>query len=219
LCLSKQLSSQEHQWADLFDEVRLLQRGLDRRTVLDRMVKNCDAAQVPAVCVSTAFTQSADALNRRKSEWRETETRPGDPAEAKRKAAAILGSYRRKQHNGDTSGDTYWTTDTMDIESATDHSIRYSLEMYFYNGHQCSRQGEAKYTSRGIFVEEEQDDSGGKCYFEIIPTTTGIKLGDPTEKCRENSCGNRGTFDHGFFSFKARTPLKAKIQTGDTGHK
>jgi hypothetical protein len=81
--------------------------------------------------------------------------------------------------------------------------------MYFYNGHECSREGEATYTSRGVFLDH--DALGDKCYFEIIPTTTGIKLGDPTKECRESSCGNRGTYDHGFFSFKTRSSLKSKI--------
>jgi len=217
-CRSNQLSEEEHQWADLFDEVWLLKRGPDRRSALNQIVMNCNAEPEPAVCLSTAFKQSTEALNRQKSEWQEAEARPGDPAEAKRKIAAIVGGYRHKHHNGDTSGAIYSTTDTIDIEKASDRSIRYSLQMYFYNGHECSREGEATYTSRGVFLDQEQDDLGDKCYFEIIPTTTGIKLEDPTEKCRENSCGNRGTYDDAFFSFKTRISLKAKIPShGDDG--
>jgi hypothetical protein len=217
LCRNKQLSDDEHQWADLFDDVSLLHRDVDRRSALDQIVQNCNAAKEPAVCLSNGFKQSTEELNRRKSDWQETETRAGDPAEAKRKIAAIVGGYQHSHRNGDTSGDTYWTTDTMDIEKVSDRSIRYSLELYFYNGHECSREGEATYTSRGVFLDQEQNDSGDICYFEIIPTTAGIKLGDPTEKCRDNSCGNRGTYDHAYFSFKRRTPLKAKVQIHGDG--
>lgn len=211
LCHSKQLSDEEHQWTDLYNEVTLLYRGMDLRSGLDEIVKNCNSSDQAAICLSNAFKQSTETLNRRKSEWQETETRAGDPAEAKRKIAAIVGSYEHTHRNGDTSGATYSTTDTMKIEKASDHSIHYSLEMYFYNGHECSREGEATYTSRDMFLDQEQNDLSDKCYFEIIPTATGIKLGDPTEKCRESSCGNRGAYDHGFFSYKRRTPLKSKV--------
>jgi len=211
LCTSKQLSDLEHQWADLFDEVSLIHRGVDRRSGVNEIVMNCNAANESATCLANAFKQSGEELNKWKTEWQEAETRAGDPAEAKRKIAAIVGGYQHTHRNGDTSGDKYLTTDAMEIEKASDRSVRYSLELYFYNGHECSREGEATYTSRGMFVDHEQSDSGGMCYFEIIPTTTGIKLGDPTEKCRENSCGNRGTYDRAYFSFKRRTPLKTKI--------
>ena len=74
---SKQLSDEEHQWADLFDEVWLLLRGQDRRAALDQIVMNCNAAQKAAVCLSTTFKRSIEELNRKKSEWQEAETQPG----------------------------------------------------------------------------------------------------------------------------------------------
>jgi uncharacterized protein len=217
LCGSKKLSDEEHLWAYRFDEVRTLYRDMDRQTELRKLVSSCDAAAEPSICLTGAFNRSTEKLNTTMSNFQEKETQSGDPEDAKRKIAALVGSYTHRFRNGDTSGDKYWSTNTLDIEKASDDSIHYSVDLYFYNGHTCSMQGEASYTRSGNFVAKVQHDEGKMCYFELIPTAVGIKLGDPTEKCRETTCGNRGTYNNAFFSFKRRTPLKAKIKLDDDG--
>ena len=217
LCGSKKLSDEEHQWANRFDEVGTLFLKMDRQSELRKLVSGCDAAAEPSICLTEAFNRSAEKLNTTKTNWQEAETQPGDPAEAKRKIAALVGSYTHRFRNGDTSGDKYWSTDTLDIEKASDDSILYSVELNFYNGHTCSMEGEASYTHRGIFVAEIQRDEDKMCYFELIPTATGVKLGDPTWKCRDSTCGNRGSYDKAFFSYTRRTPLKAKIELEEDG--
>jgi hypothetical protein len=215
LCGSIDLSDEEHQWAERFDKVRTLFPAMNRQSELQKLVSSCDAAAEPSTCLTNAFNRSTEKLNTTQANWQKAETKPGDPAEAKQKIASIVGSYTHRFRNGDTSGDKYWSTDTLDIEKASEDSIRFSVDLSFYNGHECSMDGEASYTRRGIFVEEVQRDEGEMCYFELIPTATGIKLGDPTWKCRDTTCGNRGSYDHAFFSFKRRTPLKAKIKLNE----
>ncbi len=211
LCASQQLSAQQDQWSQLYGQVSDLYPKMYESDKQKKMIDACDVAKDPAACLANEYRQSMLDLNELQIKWQTAETQPGDLAEAKRKIAAITGSYRHTFRNGDVSGDTYWTTDTLEIQKASDHSILYSTELNFYNGHTCSRSGEAIYTSRGFFVDKKKNEMGDMCYFEIIPTATGVNFGDPTNKCRETDCGARGGFGGTHFSFKRRISREGKV--------
>ena len=56
-----------------------------------------------------------------------------------------------------------------------------------------------------MFVDQTVDSTSGKaCFFEVIPTAKGVRLGDPTGVCRESDCGARGGYVNESFSFSQR---------------
>jgi uncharacterized protein len=206
LCSSQDLSSLHVQWRQLvWEESDLGKPALDQPAEQEKILAQCDADAQPSTCLSNAFHQSMQMLDARKVAWRRSVTEPGSTQEAQQKIAAIAGHYRHSFKNGDVEGDTYRSTDALRITKASDDSIRYSLSLNFYNGHECSRSGVAKYKAGGMFVDQTQDDATEKaCFFEIIPTANGVQLGDPTGACRETDCGARGGYVNESFSFSQR---------------
>lgn len=206
LCTSQALSALMDQWNQLAGEVSDLEDAKLNPFAQEKdILARCDKAPQPASCLSDTFRQAMQQLDARKAAWHTAVTEPGDPAQARQKIAAIVGHYRHSFQNGDVSGDKYVTTDTLYITRASDNAIRYSLDLSFYNGHECSRDGVAVYKAGGMFVDHQVDpDVGRACYFEIIPTATGVRFGDPTGACRESDCGARGGYRGESFSFKQR---------------
>lgn len=219
LCASQQLSAQQEQWSQLDSLVSEIYPKMFDSEKQKKIIAACDAAKDPAACLANDFQQAINELNALLSKWQTAEMQQGDPAEAKRKVAAITGSYRHTFRNGDMSGDTYWSTDTLEIQRASDHSILYSTELNFSNGHSCSKSGEAIYNSKGFFVDHGKNDIGETCYFEVIPTATGVDFGDPTGQCKETNCGTRGSFHNTHFSFKRRIAREGKVHldSGNSG--
>ena len=178
---------------------------LDQFAEQKDILARCDTAPQPASCLSSALKQSMQQLNARKAAWHTTVTEPGDLQQAPRKIAAIAGHYRHTFQNGDIDGDKFRSTDTLRIAKASENSIRYSLNLTFYNGHECNRSGIATYKAGGMFVDQTVDTTDGKaCFFEVIPTAKGVSLGDPTGVCRQSDCGARGGYLNESFSFSQR---------------
>ncbi|MGH8819863.1 MAG: hypothetical protein ACREWJ_01030 [Rhodoferax sp.] len=206
LCASQALSSLLDQWTQLTVEVSDLDGPpLDQAAEQKKILARCDATPQPANCLSSALKQSMQQLNVRKTAWHTAVTEPGDPQQARQKIAAIAGHYRHSFQNGDIDGDKYTSTDTLHIARASENTIRYSLHLNFYNGHECNRSGIATYKAGGMFVDQTNDPTEAKaCFFEIIPAAHGVSLGDPTGVCRESDCGARGGYVNESFSFRQR---------------
>lgn len=206
LCSNQTLSSLHVQWRQLVWEVSDLGKpAIDQLAEQKKILAQCDADAQPSTCLTNAFHQSIQMLDARKAAWRSSVIEPGNTQEAQQKIAAIAGHYRHSFKNGDVEGDTYTSTDTLRITKNSDDSIRYSLALSFYNGHECSRSGVAHYKAGGMFVDQTQEDPTEKaCFFEIIPTAKGVQLGDPTGACRETDCGARGGYVNESFSFSQR---------------
>ena len=209
LCASQPLSQQENQWMRLEWEVMNLGTpALNEKTDRQNMLDDCDGSSKPAGCLANTFQQSMQKLDERKSAWQRDVTEPGNVQEAARKIASVSGYYRHSFKNGDVQGDTFQSTNKLWISKASDHAIRYLVNLEFYNGHSCSRSGEASYKRGGMFVDQEQDASGKMCVFELIPTASGLQLGDPTGVCRMSDCGARGGYGGAFFPFTDRSHPK-----------
>ena len=206
LCADQSLSSLLDQWNKLAGAVSGLGGlKLDPFTEQKEMLARCDVAAQPASCLSSALKQSMQRLEARKAVWHTEVTEPGDPQKARQTITAIAGHYRHSFQNGDIDGDKFRSTDTLHIAKASDNSIRYSLNLNFYNGHECTRSGVASFKAGGMFVDQTADPADGKaCFFEIIPTARGVRLGDPTGVCRESDCGARGGYVAASFSFSQR---------------
>lgn len=169
-------------------------------TIEDGLLRNCEKDERPADCLRKAFTNSIAEIKRMKRDTIAEATAPGDPGKADTLIDKIMGEYRASVENGDVSGAKFTTTDSMTIERASKTSIRYSVNLSFYNGHSCSRTGVAAYGRNGSFVDHTRSHEG-ECYFEIIPTAKGISFADPGGICRLEDCGTRGGFDGEGFTF------------------
>ena len=213
LCTSKELFEQQSKWqllfykvADLGEQRSGLAEGVQEQAAQDSLMQNCDSAGQVAECLTDGFAQSTNELEARQAAWLEGVTAPGDPGKAAQAAAAIAGSYRRSFPNGDVQGDDFLSTDTLKITELPNNAIHYSLELQFYNGHECSLEGTANYRRAGFFADQQKTDQPKfpLCVFEILPMADGVKFADPTGACKMMSCGERGGYNGAQFSFKDR---------------
>lgn len=170
------------------------------------MTQNCDSAGEIAKCLTDDFAQSTKELEARQAAWLEGVTAPGNPGKAAQAATAIVGSYRHSFPNSDVQGDNFLSTDTLKITELPDNAIHYSLELQFYNGHECSLEGTANFRRAGFFVDQQKTDQlkFPLCVLEILPDENGVKIADPTGACKMMSCGERGGYNGAQFSFKDR---------------
>ena len=205
ICKNKALADQEYAWRMLaLDVADLEQKNSQKESDLSTLLAKCDPAADPVICMKNKLDASIADLNQRKQAWLSQVTAAGSPEEASRKIAAISGRYRHSFTSGDVQGDTFKAVDKLQIAGVSGTSIHYSLYLNFYNGHTCSREGTAVYKANGAFIDEVKDDSAETCYFEIIPTSTGVRLNDPNGACKAQSCGARGGYNGAGFSFAQR---------------
>lgn len=210
LCTHPALSQQEHDWVSLLWSVADLgEPHLNMTTERAKLLKSCDDAADAAACMAAAYRRSSEMLQARAGAWKNSVTQPGDSERAPRAIAAIAGTYRHTFPNGDVQGDHFESTDTLEIRPASKKSIRYSVHLEFFNGHECDRAGVAEYRSNGHFVELTSVDStpgagSNLCAFELIPAADGVRLNDPTGMCRMQDCGARGGYTGARFSFSER---------------
>lgn len=213
LCTSKELSEQQSKWqllfyevADLDDQRSGLTEMVREQAAQDSLMRSCNSPGQVADCVAAGFAQSTKELKAHQAAWLEGVTAPGDPGKAAQAVAAIVGNYRRSFPNGDVQGDNFLSTDTLKITELPDAAIHYSLELQFYNGHECSLEGTANYRRAGFFVDQQKTDQPKfpLCVFEILPGENGVKFADPTGACKMMSCGERGGYNGAQFSFKDR---------------
>jgi hypothetical protein len=213
LCASEALSKQEHDWVPLVWEVSNLgARPLDKNAERARILKSCDAAPDPGACLKEAFAKSTEELNARKDAWKASVTEPGDADEAKRAIEAIEGSYRHSFANGDVYGNKFQSTDTLEIKRVSDTSIHVAAHLEFFNGHECNHEGVASYRRAGVFAEQVEDNEGRVCVFEVVPTTTGVQLQDPTGMCKLSDCGVRGGYRGAAFSWEERVKVDSTVE-------
>jgi hypothetical protein len=210
LCTSQALADQVKDWLLLYLRVAELDSQPDElthgRNARDEIVAGCNRASDVGSCLQIGFAKSTQQLEARQSVWLASVTDSGDPARAESEAQAIRGSYRHSFRNGDVDGDHFTSTDRLDIAPLSDHTIRFSVDLQFYNGHECSIDGIAKFAKPGFFVFQDKDEDAGPlgCVLEIIPGKAGVTLADPTGGCKRISCGERGGYGGAAFSFKDR---------------
>lgn len=217
ICASPALAAQEHDWVVLVWKVLGLGTPpLDMHSERTKLLKSCDGAADPGPCMAEAFKRSTEELQARERAWKASVTEPGDTMVAEEAIKTIAGTYRRTLPNGDVQGNHFSTTDTLKIWRASDESIHYEVQLFFFNGHECSRAGVASYRRDGAFVEQAEVDWAPAgvsrlCVFELIPTADGVQLSDPTGMCKLQSCGERGGYNGEPFKFSQRVkPSTAK---------
>ena len=210
VCTNRGLTDQVQNWELLYLRVSELEAQLNElaraHTAREHILAVCDHASDVERCLRDGFARSSLQLEARQRAWLASITEAGAPAEAEAKASAMKGSYRHSFPNSDVDGDHFTSTDTLDIAPLPDHAIRFSADLQFYNGHECSIDGVAKFAKAGFFVFQDKANNAGPlgCVLEIIPDKDGVRLSDPTGGCKMISCGERGGYSGAAFTFKDR---------------
>jgi hypothetical protein len=210
ICTDHALADQVQKWQLLYLRVAELEAQPNElvraHSAREHILAICDYASDVGSCVRDGFASSSLQLEARQSAWLASVTEVGAPAEAEAKASAIKGSYHHSFPNSDVDGDHFTSADTLEIAPLPQHTIRFSADLQFYNGHECSINGVAKFAKAGFFVFQSKDKNSGPlgCVLEIIPAKGGVRLADPTGGCKMISCGERGGYNGATFSFKER---------------
>lgn len=219
LCRNTELVKALEHWSNLFLEVSNLTKQTNtnfaaaRNDAEDRIVDSCSNKVETDTCLARGLADETHRLSTQRDAWIKSVTDTGDAVQATKMANAIRGKYSHRFRNGDVDGDKFFSTDELTIDVIPGSRIHYDLNLYFFNGHQCSLEGTASWRSRGFFVDQRKveradassdDPLQSLCVFEIRPTATGVEFADPTGICRQTSCGARGGYGGAKFSFKER---------------
>lgn len=118
-----------------------------------------------------------------------------DPA-ADTLIGAIEGVYKHRFQNGLVTGDRYESEDVVEIVRYDDARIYVRAELQFFNGHECSISGIARYDNGKFVYDEPPSDAGAQlCHFEVGADGKVIRFGDDNGACRSSHCGARGGLD------------------------
>lgn len=161
ICLDSSLAQGEAAWIKLAYEVAGLSglSGDQARVVLGN-VRTCDSSPDVAACLRTRIDSNVAELQKQRSDWIASVSKPGDPTVATRAITAIAGSYQHSFDNGDVQGEHFKSTDTLEIKSASDTSIAFKVHLEFFNGHECEAAGQAEYKHAGFFVYQTKEAAG-----------------------------------------------------------
>ncbi len=204
ICNNQSLAEAENRWIRLLEDVQgLKQANGDARGQVLNALRSCDTQNDAQACIRNLIESNISNLTRQKNELIAGITEAGDAAEAARQISSITGSYRKTFENSDVQGDTFQSTDSLEIKQASATSISFNVHLEFFNGHQCEADGVAEFKRAGVFVYRppEQDNS---CIFEIVPKEDGVHFADPTGQCRMLNCGARGGWNGAGFLFTDR---------------
>ncbi|MCX7360233.1 MAG: hypothetical protein NT015_19090 [Alphaproteobacteria bacterium] len=111
-------------------------------------------------------------------------------------AAQWDGRYEDRFENGLVSGETFESTNVLDVLRIDDQSALVEIGLEFYNGHECSFsevfhvEGEAL-----VYREQGTSDPAEQCTMTITRTSDAMVLHDENYGCAHGTCGARGGYD------------------------
>ena len=117
-------------------------------------------------------------------------------AQAAPSAYDLAGRFVRRVPNGDITGARFTTTDTVLIVPADRGSAYVSMDLSFFNGHECSIAGMARMEGARLVLRDPdaQGFDGAPCRLEIWRQSGRLRWDDGEGTCRSN-CGARGGFN------------------------
>lgn len=117
-----------------------------------------------------------------------------DPASDKL-IGEIEGVYKNRFQSGFVSGEKYQAEDVVEIVRYDDARIYVRAELQFFNGHQCSISGIARYDGGKFVYDAPVEPDTPACHFQVGVDGKAIRFGDPDGACRPSRCGARGALD------------------------
>ena len=129
-------------------------------------------------------------------------------------AYELAGLFERSVPNGDTSGARFRTVDRVMIVAADRRNAYVSMDLSFFNGHQCSIDGMARMESSRLVLNssEAQGFDGTPCRLEIWRDGQRLRWHDGNDTCRSN-CGARGGFGDGEMRWSVRRAIRRAEQS------
>jgi hypothetical protein len=214
-CTDEALAKLEDDWRSLYGQFpldgKVSDAGYQHTIAADNAIlKQCDAATDAGNCLRSRYAADIVAMQAHKSSVVDASTERGDPVAGGRLAQKIAGRYRHRFGNADVQGHEYTSTDTMTLTPVGKASIKFDIELNFFNGHTCSISGGALFRKDGTFVFDDDPKTAGPdepvCRLAIVSTAKGIELKDLSDNACKNYCGARGNLDGGSFKFTDRMP-------------
>jgi hypothetical protein len=122
----------------------------------------------------------------------------------------LAGKYIHKFKNGDVEGDTYYTTDVVEIVPLDAHRAEVSFYLNFFNGHDCSVDGIAKLEGRKLVYRDTLEGMPNlpECRLEIWRDARNLYWED-RGTCSFH-CGARGGLHNGRMSAATRRPMRTR---------
>lgn len=120
----------------------------------------------------------------------------------------LAGRYTHSFRNGDVSGDSFTSTDTVLIVPTDASHAVFDIHLNFFNGHECSIGGVAT-LEEGALVYRDPEmtgyGDGGPCTLRI--RRSGSRLGWDDQGSCSGYCGARGSLRDGAIAWSSRRPL------------
>jgi hypothetical protein len=107
----------------------------------------------------------------------------------------IEGVYKHRFQNGLVSGEKYLSEDVVEIVRYDDSRIYVRAELQFFNGHECSISGIARYDGGKFVYDAPAEPDLPACHFQVGVDGKAIRFADPEGACRPSRCGARGGLD------------------------
>jgi hypothetical protein len=120
----------------------------------------------------------------------------------------LAGRYTFSFRNGDVSGDHYRSTDELEIVARDRTHAAFDIGLAFYNGHECSLNGEAVLEGNVLVYREAQPAAPGEplCVLRLWREGARLRWTDGEGSCQAY-CGARGSLTDGHMAWSSRRAL------------
>jgi hypothetical protein len=119
------------------------------------------------------------------------------------------GHYERSFENGLVSGETYTSTDVLDIVRIDAQSAYVEASLQFYNGHECYFSGVFQAEGESLVYREREPppDYREQCILTFTRTDGEMRLEDANGSCRQETCGARGGYSGTTLPIASQRPM------------
>jgi hypothetical protein len=119
----------------------------------------------------------------------------------------ISGVYKSRFQNGLVDGTKYKSEDILEIVKVSPREAYVRVHLEFYNGHLCSISGIARAEGDALVYRPHQD-YGEQCALSLREEKGSLVFTDPSDNCKLQYCGARGSFRGESFPLKNRRDIR-----------
>jgi hypothetical protein len=109
-------------------------------------------------------------------------------------AGDFAGRYTLTKDNGLVDGETFKSTDVLDIIALDETRAFLNAELLFFNGHMCSISGLASMEGMTLVLRGTADGLYPGCALTLSRKGDQLTFTDPDGMCTKASCGARGSY-------------------------
>lgn len=119
----------------------------------------------------------------------------------------IAGAYHYNFENGDVQGETFQSTNTLEIVELGPETVYFHTTLEFFNNHVCELSGIAEINGSDLVYRHMSLDDK-QCTFHIRFSDELISFDDIESCARDYTCGARGGYIGTEFPVKSRTMIE-----------